>query len=136
MVIIGIGVLCIVGLGLAVFGIRFARAQSFIGYHQKIIDQNGGASAGTTQIIMALYRVVAGAVFAVTFVHFVLVLGPLWQGEDWARTTVLVEALLIGGTATAIPMTVERATGVRTAWRPAAVLTGLAVIGVGLTLIS
>ncbi|WP_299988108.1 hypothetical protein [uncultured Ruegeria sp.] len=111
-------------LGVLAMGIKYVRAEPSLDYHAEI-TKNDELSEATLRILGALYKVMGGGFLSLGIVLAMLALFGVSNDLLWAKLAILVGALVAGSFSAFFPREVERATGVRTPWRIAALLTAL-----------
>lgn len=98
-------------------------------YHAAILASGGRPVDDSLRtVIGALYKVMGSAIVALAGGIIALSVFGVWADLFWAKATILGMVLATGAPATLTAFGVARATGVRTPWLPAAVLTVLGVI--------
>jgi hypothetical protein len=98
-------------------------------YHRRIISGNEGdgvISDGVQKVLTALYRAMGGA-FCATGVAVGLI-GWFAQGTDLSLFGIPAIALVAALPTIFVAHRTEKATGVRTPWRPPLAVAGLAVV--------
>ncbi|WP_137699677.1 hypothetical protein [Marimonas lutisalis] len=118
----------IAALGAALMGAKYGFGPVPADYHAQIVEKDG-APPGTHLLLVltALYRTLAGALFAVAILVAALALGPIRAGEVWAVLLAAVAGLCVAVPAALVPLRVERATGVGTPWK-IGVLSGVLIL--------
>ena len=100
-----------------------------------VVDREPVRGDVTVAVIGALYKVMGGALLALGVLLGLVTLFGVMENLLWAKLANLAGSLIAGGFAALAPREVERLTGVRTPWRPAAALTALAILAFVLTLV-
>jgi len=133
MLIAGVILYLAVATGIIAMAAKYIRATPPIDYHARIMESDTPGE-GTITVIGALYKVMGGALLALGVLLGLVTLFGVMENLLWAKLATLAGSLIAGGFAVLVPREVERLTGVRTPWRPAAVLTALAILAFVLTL--
>ena len=124
---------CIAALGAAANAVKYGRGPIPADYHTEILDRDGGATQSAKMILAVVYRVMAGAILAFALLAAAVALGPLASGALWAKLVLPVASVAIAGPAMMMPRNLERATGVRTPWRPTLGLMLLVIVACALS---
>ncbi len=111
-------------LGVFAMGLKYIRAVPPLDYHAEI-TKDDELSEATLRVLGALYKVMGGGFLSLGIVLAMLTLFGVWNDLLWAKLAILIGALVAGGFSALFPRQVEKATGVRTPWRIAALLTSL-----------
>ena len=106
--------------------LKYGRGPVPASYHREIMGES--IPENVLGVIRALYRVFGAALAALAVAGAALALGPLAQGAQWAKLVIFVVVLLVAVPSTLVPWQVEKATGVRTPWRIAAILLGVSTL--------
>ena len=131
-----VGLLCLSALGVAGLAAKYLLGPAPMAYHTAIMAHDGvEATDGHNWVFRALYTVLGSLSLALAVTLAVLALIPVAQGAFWAKLTVLVMGITSAAGGFGVPCRVEKATGVRTPWRPAAVLFVMMLCGVVLSFI-
>ena len=135
MLTIGVFLLCVAALGFVGLAAKYILGEAPLDYHANILAHDGvTVTSGHARVFRAIYAVMGSFALALAVALAALALYPISEGALWARVTVLVVSVIAGWGGCAVPFFVERATGVRTPWRPAAAL--LSVVAIGLVFTS
>ena len=121
-------------LGVMAMGVKYIRAILPLDYHAEI-TKGTELSPETLRVFGALYKVMGGAILALGFVMVMLTLFGVWNDLIWAKLTLFIGTLIAGAFTTLVPRQVESETGVRTPWRIAAGLCGIATVAFLISLI-
>lgn len=113
--------------GVIAMGIKFIRATPPLDYHAEITKTDDLGEA-TLKVIGALYKVVGGGFLSLGIVLLMLTIFGVWNDVFWAKLTILLGVLIVGGVSAYITREVEQTTGVKTPWRIATTLTALAIV--------
>lgn len=124
----------LVAAGLLAMGAKYVRAVPPMDYHAEIMS---GASVpdSVLKILGGLYKGMGGAFLGMGAGLVLLTVFGVAADVFWAKLTILVMALISGALAAQAAKTVEDGTGVKTPWRIAAGLTGLAILAFLMSLI-
>jgi len=123
-----------VAAGVIAMAAKYIGATPPLDYHARIMTSDSPGE-GTVAVIGALYKVMGGALLALGVLLGLVTLFGVMENLLWAKLANLAGSLIAGGFAALAPREVERLTGVRTPWRPAAALTALAILAFVLTLV-
>lgn len=127
---IGFAMLLLAVPGILALAAKYAFGPVPADYHAEIFARAGVTPpAPVLTILAAIYRSLAGALAAVALAIAALAVVVGLGTARWPLLVLAAMALLVGGAATFATLRVERATGVRTPWRPAAGLTVLVLGG-------
>ncbi len=117
---------CLVMVGVVAMALKYGRGPVPASYHKDIMgDQIPENILG---VLHALYRVLGAAFAALALAGVALALGPLAQGAEWAKFVIFAVVMLVAVPSTMVPWQVEKATGVRTPWRFAAIMLGVSAL--------
>ncbi|RBI84094.1 hypothetical protein DRV85_13890 [Rhodosalinus halophilus] len=117
-------------LGLAALAAKYLFGPAPADYHRQILSHDGMDDiAPVRHLFRALYVIIGAAFLSVALGVGALAAGPVLAGSAQAAAIATGMALVAGVPAGVVAWQAERRTGVRTPWRPAAVLTGLVVLG-------
>jgi uncharacterized protein YjeT (DUF2065 family) len=127
--------LLLVALGVILFGVRYMRREAFLPYHSAVAGKSWSElDAGVQRVVLGMLRIIGGgfATLGVTLLWlcFALHAGARWA--PWAILTVSATAL-VPMLYVAIQLRSFRPDA-QTPVRPTAVMMGLIVLGVGLSL--
>lgn len=114
-------------------GLRYYMAEPPLDYHAELTKADHFGEQ-TLMVLGVMYKVMGGSFAALGVVLGLLTLFGAWSGLFWAKATIVSGAVIAGAISSGAARGVERSTGVRTPWRIAAALTGLAVIAFALSL--
>ncbi|MCC5965469.1 MAG: hypothetical protein JJU24_04970 [Natronohydrobacter sp.] len=131
---IGFGLHLLAALGVLGLAAKYAFGPVPADYHAQIFKR-GGVIPDTPvlTVLRAVYLALAGMLLAVA-IGIVTISFTVWQSGSSAPVlgALAVMALAAGGVSGLATLQVERATGVRTPWRPAFGLAGVVVLGTAL----
>jgi hypothetical protein len=117
-------------LGLAALAAKYLFGPAPADYHRQILSHDGMDDiAPVRRLFRALYVIIGAAFLSVALGVGALAAGPVLAGSAQAAAIATGMALVAGVPGGVVAWQAERRTGVRTPWRPAAVLTGLVVLG-------
>jgi hypothetical protein len=126
MLFVAVILYCLAMAGTAAMALKYGRGPVPVSYHRDIIGDPIPANVLT--VLRVLYRVLGAALAALALAGAALALGPLAQGAVWAKFVIFATVLLVAVPSTMVPRQVEKATGVRTPWRVAAILLGVSAL--------
>jgi hypothetical protein len=109
---------CVASLGAVAFAAKYGLGPVPADYHAEILGSDGGATESAKLVLTVVYRVMAGALLAFAVLALAVALGPLSSDALWAKLVLPAASLAVAGPSLTLPRRVERATGVRTPWRP------------------
>lgn len=120
---------CLAGLGIVVMALRYGLAEPPLEYHAEMFRQAGAPPHDVhLMLIGGLYRVIGAAMFSFAIFQIGISLGPIANGEIWARWLLLITGLVLGIPSVMVSLEMERITKVNTPWRIAAGLLVLTVL--------
>jgi hypothetical protein len=133
---IAVWLLCLSALGVAELAAKYLFGPAPMAYHAEILAYDGvEVTDGHGRVFRAIYRVLGCLSLALAVTLAVLALIPVAQGMLWAKLTILgIGGISVIG-AFGVPYRVEKTTGLRTPWHPAAVLFLIMLVGVVLSLV-
>ena len=125
-----IGVNAVIELGV---GVVYVTAREIMPYHKEVVGVDWDQlEPGVRTMLLGFINAYGSTHFAVGVALSILLLGPMRQGQAWARWAVLCVGLpVVGGTAY-IAARLASASGAGTPWEGALALLVLFVLGVAL----
>lgn len=126
----GVILICLAALGYAALGMRYMRIQGPMIHHAAILSHDGiEVEEGYNGTFRAIYRLVGSVMLCMAVVLAGLALFPIYRGETWAYVVVMIMTGLMAYGGCLAQYRVEVRTGVRMAWRPAAIVQVLILLG-------
>ncbi len=123
--------LCIAALGVAGLAAKYLLGPAPADYHIKILQHDGvDVTDGHKRVFRALYLVLGCMALSLASILAILALIPIAQDMFWAKLAVLIIGVITAVGACGVPYRVEKETGVRTPWRPAACIIVILIVAV------
>jgi hypothetical protein len=123
--------LCIAALGIAGLAAKYLLGPAPADYHINILKHDGvDVTDGHKRVFRALYLILGCLILSLSLTLVVLALIPIAQNLLWAKLTVLFIGAVTALGACVVPFRIEKETGVRTPWRPAAGVIALIFVAV------
>lgn len=126
----GVILICFAALGYAALGTRYLRAREPMIHHAAILSHDGvEVEEGYNGTFRAVYRLVGSVMLCLSVALIGLALFPVYRGETWAYVVIMILTGLMAYGGCLVQYRVELRTGVRMAWRPAAIVQVLILLG-------
>lgn len=128
---LGFGLHLLAALGVLGLAAKYAFGPVPADYHAQIFERGGVSPApAVLTVLRAVYLALAGMLVAVAIGIAALSLSA-WKSGGTASTFLALSAMALaaGGVSGLATLQVERATGVRTPWRPAFGLAAIVLLG-------
>ncbi len=129
MLIVSVVLYLVASIGLVILALKYLFGPAPTDYHSEILKRAGvQVDPALARVTGALNQVLGSALLAFAVLVSALALFGVGARLFWANAALLIAVLILGGLATRVAYGLEQQTGVRTPWRPAAALTGIAVV--------
>ncbi|MFB6341721.1 hypothetical protein ACE1ET_08360 [Saccharicrinis sp. FJH62] len=108
---------CLAYLALMLFGLRYIFAQSFIPYHETALGTKWDNMPESFHMLyLALMKVAGGGMLSTGIAGEILICIPFRKFEPWARWSLLVIGLIVGGMALTAAITIKLNTPASPPW--------------------
>ncbi len=127
----GVILICLASLGYLALGARYLRATGPLVHHAAILSHDGvEVEEGHNGAFVAVYQISGSVMIAFAMMLIGLAIFPIYHDETWANVLIFLVCGVMTYGACLLPFRIEQRTGVRMAWRPAAVVNVMLLLGI------